>query len=48
MLNLLDVESIDFAIVAGEFNGVGLDRMCEFRAREAFRRRDIPAAAGAP
>jgi ribonuclease Z len=47
-LNLLDAESIDFAIVAGEFNGVGLDRMCEFRAREAFRRRDIPEAAGAP
>jgi hypothetical protein len=45
-LNLLDAQSIDFAIVAGEFNG--LDRMCEFRAREAFRRRDIPEAAGAP
>jgi ribonuclease Z len=43
-LNLLDAQSIDFAIVVGEFNGVGLDRMCEFRAREAFRRRGMPEA----
>jgi ribonuclease Z len=47
-LNLLDAQSVDFAIVAGEFNGVGFDRVCEFRAREAFRRRDIPAARLSP
>jgi ribonuclease Z len=41
-LNLLDAQSVDFAVVAGEFNGVGFDRVCEFRAREAFRRRDMP------
>jgi ribonuclease Z len=41
-LNLLDEESVDFVIVAAEFNGDGLDRVCEFRAREAFRRRERP------
>ena len=47
-LNLLDEQSVDFAIVASEFNGVGFDRVCKFRAREAFRRRDIPAARLSP
>jgi ribonuclease Z len=37
-LNLLDAQSVDFAIVASEFNGSGFDRVCEFRAREARRR----------
>jgi ribonuclease Z len=41
-LNLLDEDSVDFTIIASEFNGVGFDRVCEFRAREAFRRRDQP------
>jgi ribonuclease Z len=41
-LNLLDAESVDFVIVAAEFSGAGFDRVCEFRAREAFRRREMP------
>ncbi len=41
-LNLLDEDSVDFIIIASEFNGAGFDRVCEFRAREAFRRRDQP------
>src|SRR5262249_7104079 len=41
-LNLLDEHSCDFVIKASEFNGEGLDRMCEFRAREGFRRREVP------
>jgi hypothetical protein len=41
-LNLLDEDSIDFVIVASEFSAVGFDRVCEFRAREAFLRREIP------
>src|SRR5262249_27630359 len=41
-LNLLDAQSVDFVIVTGEFNGIGFDRVCEFHAREAFRRRDMP------
>ena len=39
-LNLLDAESVDFVIVAAEFSGASFDRVCEFRAREAFRRCD--------
>jgi ribonuclease Z len=39
---LLDEDSIDFVIVASEFNGAGFDRICEFHAREAFLRRAIP------
>jgi ribonuclease Z len=42
-LNLLDAESVDFVIVAAEFSGAGFERVCEFRAREAFRRREKPA-----
>jgi ribonuclease Z len=41
-LNLLDAQSVDFVIVASEFSGDGFDRVCEFRAREAFHRRDMP------
>jgi ribonuclease Z len=40
--NLLDAGSVDFVIVAAEFSNAGLDRVCEFRAREAFRRREMP------
>jgi len=39
--NLLDEESFDFVIGAAEFGEHGLDLMCEFRAREAFRRREL-------
>jgi ribonuclease BN (tRNA processing enzyme) len=42
-LNLLDGESVDFVIVAVEFSDAGFDRVCEFRAREAFRRCEMPA-----
>jgi ribonuclease Z len=41
-LNLLDADSVDFVIVASEFSGAGFDRVCEFHAREAFHRREIP------
>jgi ribonuclease BN (tRNA processing enzyme) len=40
-LNLLDEHSCDFVITASEFNGEGFDRMCEFRAREGFRQREV-------
>src|SRR5262245_44194359 len=40
-LNLLDEHSCDFVITASEFNGEGLDRMCEFRARKGFRQREV-------
>lgn len=39
--NLLDEKSVDFVIIAAEFNGAGLVRACEFRGREAFRRREM-------
>ena len=41
-LNLLDEQSFDFMIRVTEFNGDGFVRICEFRAREALRRRDMP------
>lgn len=41
-LNLLDAQSVDFVIVAAEFSGEGFQRVCEFRAREAFSRHDMP------
>ena len=41
-LNLLDEDSVDFVIAAYEFSGAGFDRVCEFRAREAFHRREMP------
>jgi ribonuclease Z len=37
--NLLDENSFDFILTATEIVGDGADRVCEFRAREAFRRR---------
>jgi ribonuclease Z len=47
-LNLLDAESVDFVIFAAEFSGAGFDRVCEFRAREAFRRSEMPAVRLSP
>jgi ribonuclease Z len=41
-LNLLDETAVDFVIHAAEFSGEGLDRVCEFRARDAFCRRELP------
>jgi ribonuclease Z len=40
-LNLLGEHSSDFVITAAEFNGDGFDRLCEFRARDAFRRCEV-------
>jgi ribonuclease Z len=37
-----------FVIIAAEFNGAGFDRICEFRAREAFRRHDLPEVQQSP
>jgi ribonuclease Z len=45
--NLVGDESADFVITAAEFAGEGLERKCLFRAREAFRRRDVPSGQGA-
>jgi ribonuclease Z len=42
-LNLLDEHSVDFSIGVSEFDGAGFVRTCEFRAREAFRRREQPS-----
>ena len=41
-LNLLREHPVDFVITAAEFNGEGFDRVCEFRAQEAFCRREVP------
>jgi ribonuclease Z len=43
-LNLLDEHSCDFVITAAEFNGDRFDRVCEFRARDGFRRREVSPA----
>jgi ribonuclease Z len=40
-LNLLGEHSPDFVIVAAEFEGRGYGRRCEFRARDAFARREV-------
>ena len=47
-LNLLDEDSVDFVIAASEFSGAGFDQVCEFRAREAFRRREMPPVCLSP
>ncbi len=39
--NLLDENSVDFCLRAMEFDGTRLTRVAEFRAREAFARRDV-------
>jgi ribonuclease Z len=38
--NLLDADSFDFTLIATEFGADGAECACEFRAREAFRRRE--------
>ena len=43
-LNLLNEQSFDFVIRVAEFEDDGFKRTCEFRAREAFRRRDMVPA----
>jgi ribonuclease Z len=40
-LNLLDEHPFDFLITAAEFVEERVERVCEFRAREAFRRREL-------
>jgi ribonuclease Z len=47
-LNLLDEQSFDFVIRVAEFYDDGFNRICEFRAREAFHRRDMPLIRLAP
>jgi ribonuclease Z len=42
--NLLDAESLDFRLTAAEFDGDRVARAGEFRAREAFRRREHASA----
>jgi ribonuclease Z len=39
--NLLDEDSLDFILTAAEFTASGVGGVCEFRAREAFRRREL-------
>ena len=43
--NLLDATSVDFRLAVHEFDGRRLSAAAEFRAREAFRRRDVPPRA---
>jgi ribonuclease Z len=43
-LNLLDEHSCDFVITAAEFNGDRFERVCEFRARDGFRQREVSPA----
>jgi ribonuclease Z len=40
--NLLDATSVDFRLAVHEFDGRRVLATAEFRAREAFRRRDVP------
>lgn len=40
-MNLLGEHSPDFVITAAEFEGDGVTRACEFRARDAFERREM-------
>ncbi len=39
--NLLDETSVDFRLTVQEFDGTGITRAAAFRARDAFRRRDL-------
>jgi ribonuclease Z len=43
-LNLLEQHPFDFLITAAELVETGVERMCEFRAREAFRRQELSPA----
>jgi ribonuclease Z len=45
--NLVGEESADFVITAAEFAGDSFERKCVFRARDAFRHRDLPPDQGA-
>jgi len=47
-LNLLSEHGVDFVITAAEFNGEKFDRVCKFRAQEAFCRREVPPERLAP
>ena len=40
--NLLDAASFDFVLTAAEFDGNRVGPLGEFRARQAFRRRELP------
>jgi ribonuclease Z len=40
--NLLDAASFDFVLTAAEFDGDRVGRIGEFRARQAFHRRELP------
>ena len=40
-LNLLEQHPFDFLITAAELEETGVKRICEFRAREAFRRQEL-------
>ena len=46
--NLLDEDSLDFILTAAEFTASGVGSICEFRAREAFRRRELASPPLAP
>jgi ribonuclease Z len=46
--NLLDAESLDFRLTAAEFDADRIRRVGEFRAREAFRRREVSSSAPPP
>lgn len=43
--NLLNATSIDFRLAVQEFDGRRISAAAEFRARDAFRRRDLPPPA---
>ena len=43
--NLLDTGSVDFRLAVHEFDGRRVSAAAEFRARDAFRRRDLPLPA---
>jgi ribonuclease Z len=46
--NLLDEDSLDFVLTAAEFTAGGVGGVCGFRAREAFRRRELALPPLAP
>ena len=46
--NLLDEDSLDFILTAAEFTASGVGSICEFHAREAFRRRELASPPLAP
>src|SRR5262245_26653856 len=43
-LNLLEQHPFDFLVTAAEFAETGVERSCEFRAREAFHRQELSPA----